>query len=88
MLPDPAPTEANVMGHKVDGEQVTSQGVQSFIGSTGAIPALQICLGAGVSRKKCDKQMTFIVCVMARYFFYFLSLQMEFSSLMQYFSRD
>jgi len=43
-----------VSRYKYDGEQVTSQGIQSFIESTGAVAvsALRICLG---SRSKLQK---------------------------------
>jgi hypothetical protein len=43
-----------VSRYKFDGEQVTNQGAESFIGSTGAVAvsALLICLG---SRNKLQK---------------------------------
>jgi hypothetical protein len=55
-----------VLQYKVTGEQVTSLGMQNFIGSTGAVAVseLQICLGCSRKSKKCDKQMTFIVRIM------------------------
>ena len=55
-----------VSRYRVTGEQVTSQGIQSFIESSGAIricPALRNYLGSMNKSKKCDKQMQFIVRV-------------------------
>jgi hypothetical protein len=55
-----------VSRYRVTGEQVTSQGILSFIESSGAIricPALRNYLGSMNRSKKCDKQMPFIVRV-------------------------
>ena len=62
--------------YNVYGEQVTSQDIQSYIGSTGAVAvsALQSVMVAGANCKKCDKQMTFIVRVM-RWAFLIITFQ-------------
>jgi len=58
-----------VSRYKPAGEQVTSQGIQSFIGNTGAVGVqlLQICLGCRSKSKNRDKPINFIVRVIVRF---------------------